>query len=108
MRDLTRQVRTDLIPFPVAHAGRHWDPTAEFDAVFLDSERRRAFVLEIKWTSEPVGVGTLDDLRRRASLCPALAPLERTCAVVSRAGFRGRAARTDRRYLLDAGDPLVP
>lgn len=89
VRDLFRRVRADLIPFDVAYAGRYWDPDAEFDAVFLDEERRRAFVLEIKWTQDPVGIGTLDELRRKATRCPAIGSLDLTCAVVSRAGFRG-------------------
>jgi len=108
VRDLFRHGCADRIPFPVAHAGRHWGSGSEFDAVYLDAERRRAFILEIKWTREPVGVGTLDDLRRRAARDTVLAPLDRTCAVVSRAGFRGRPAPADKAYLVEVDELLGP
>lgn len=104
VRDLFLSRCADRIPFPVAHAGRHWGPDAEFDAVFLDAERRRAFVVEVKWSSEPVGVGTLEDLRTRCARDPALGPLERTCAVVSRAGFRGQAPAADRQWMIPIDD----
>lgn len=108
VRDLFRSGRAGQIPFPVAFAGRHWGPTGEFDAVYLDAERRRAFVLEIQWTREPVAAGTLADLRRRAARDPALAPLERTCAVLSRAGFRGPVAPEDRDALVRVEDLFGP
>jgi len=107
VRELFLQTMQDRVPFPVVHAGRHWGPGAEFDAVFLDAERRRAFVLEIKWTQEPAGVGSLGDLRRKAACDPVLASLDRTCAVVSRAGFRGRVAASDRKYMMDVAEMLA-
>ncbi|MBM4395333.1 MAG: ATP-binding protein [Deltaproteobacteria bacterium] len=100
VRDLLRHVLAERFGFHAAHAGRQWAPGAEFDAVFLDEERRRAFVVEVKWTQGAVGVGALDDLRRRVSGDPALSALRTTCAVVSRAGFRGRAPSSDREYLI--------
>lgn len=106
VRELFRHLHSDRIPFDVAYAGRHWGPGGEFDAVFLDAERRRAFILEIKWTKDPIGVGSLDDLRQRASRDPALASFDRTCAVVSRAGFRGRADPADRKYLMGVDELL--
>jgi len=107
VRELFLQTMQDRVPFPVAHAGRHWGPGAEFDAVLLDAERRRAFVLEIKWTKEPVGVEILGALRRKAACDPVLASLDRTCAVVSRAGFRGRVAAADRKYMIDVAEMLA-
>jgi len=104
VRDLFAHACADRIGFPVAHSGRHWSPEAEFDGVYLDADRRRAFVLEVKWTQEPVGIGALDELRRRAAADPVLAPLERTCAVVSRAGFAGRAAPGERAFMLQPRD----
>ena len=106
IRDLVRDTCAHLIPFDVAYAGRHWGAGSEFDAVFLDAERRQAFILEIKWTEQPVQVGLLDELKRKASLDPALARLERTCAVVSRSGFRGQAPRADRKYLIPVQELL--
>ena len=103
VRDLFQHGCADRIPFPVAYAGRHWGPGAEFDAVYLDAERRRAFVLEIKWTKDPVKVGTLYDLRQRAAQDPILARLDRTCAVLSRAGFKGAPNDGDAKYLVGVG-----
>lgn len=103
VRDLFRRSCADVIPFPVAYAGRHWGDGPEFDAVYLDVERRRAFVLEIKWTRAPVDVAVLADLRRRVALDRGLAGMECTSAVVSRAGFTGKAARADKPFLVDAG-----
>lgn len=105
--DLLRHSCSDRIPFRVAHAGRHWGPGAEFDAVLLGGERRRAFVVEMKWTGEPVGVGTLAALRQKVERDPDLGKLDTTCAVVSRAGFTGRPSRADAPFLIEAGDLLV-
>lgn len=103
VRDLFRRSCADLIPFPVAYAGRHWGDGPEFDAVFLDAERKRAFVLEIKWTQGPIDAGVLADLRRRVALDAGLSSMETSCAVVSRAGFTGRAARADKPFMVDVG-----
>jgi len=93
IRDLVRDTCAHLIPFDVAYAGRHWGAGSEFDAVFLDAERRQAFILEIKWTEQPVQVGLLDELKRKASQDPALARLERTQVSDPGAGVVVRAAR---------------
>lgn len=80
----------DEVPFKIAASGRHWSPSAEFDLVFLDEERRRAFVAEVKWSAAKVDVRLLDDLRRRVGIEPAFASLDCTYALVARNGFKGR------------------
>jgi len=63
-------------------------------------------VVEVKWTGHPVGHFVLEGLRKRAASDPVLGPLERTCAVVSRSGFVGKAPQSDRKYLLTPADLL--
>ncbi len=76
------------VPFTPAFRGRYWGPEAELDVVLLDSERRRAFVAEVKWSQKPVGRELLDDLRARVARVRELAGLEICFALVSAAGFR--------------------
>jgi hypothetical protein len=79
----------ELVPFEVAYAGRSWSARAEFDLVMLDETRRRALVVEIKWTTRPVTYASLRALASRVAEEPALSRLDTQCAVVSRHGFRG-------------------
>lgn len=81
----------ERLPFDVARAGRHWSPTAEFDIVLMNADASRAVVAEVKWTAQPVDVHELDSLRRKVAGDAAFAGVEVTCALISRAGFRGRA-----------------
>lgn len=101
VRDLAREgALGDLAPFPVARAGRHWSPTAEFDLVLLDAEGKRAFVGELKWGQHPVPVSLLEDLRARVTREPAFAGVEVTFGLLSRAGFTGsRASARDERLV---------
>jgi len=43
----------------------------------------------------------------QAARDPVLASLDRTCAVVSRAGFRGRVAAADRKHMIDVAEILA-
>jgi len=104
VRDLFLETCSDRIPFEVAYRGRHWSNVAEYDAVYLDAERRRAFVVETKWGKNPVPASTLDELRRTVAADPSLAGFECTCAVLSRAGFAGAIAGADRPYLVSANE----
>ncbi len=88
-------------PFPIAMSGRHWSPTAEFDLVLLDEERRRAFVAEVKWSREPVPRTLLDDLRGRVSREADFTGMDVTLAIVSRSGFRGRRGTATDERLID-------
>lgn len=91
------------IPFQPAYAGRYWSPTTELDVVLLDAERRAALVCELKWTRQPVGTELLDHLRARTAREPALAGMDRTYAIISRAGFTGRRRPGPDERLIDAG-----
>ncbi len=94
-----------VVPFSVGAAGRYWSPTAEFDLVFLDQERRRAFVAEVKWGGRPVAPGLLADLRCRVAGEGAFAGLDVTCAVISRAGFTDPEVLDDSERLIDFSGP---
>jgi hypothetical protein len=90
----------EQLPFEPAHVGSYWSSTAEFDAVLLDEERRRAFVVEVKWRKGPANVALLDDLRSRVGKEAAFDGLETTYALVSRGGFHGhRPERADERLV---------
>jgi AAA+ ATPase superfamily predicted ATPase len=84
-----------LVPFRVAHAGRHWSRTEEFDLVLFDQARERALIGEIKWSRKPVHPGLLADLRRRVEASRVFAGMRLTLALVSRSGF-SPAPRTRR------------
>ena len=88
------------IPFRPAFLGRHWSPTAELDLVALDESRGRAFVAEVKWSSD-VPVSLLDHLRRRVAAEPAFSGIDCTYALVSRSAFSGpgRDLRPDERLI---------
>jgi len=89
-----------LVPFPVAFSGRHWSPTCEIDVALLDVERKRALVMEIKWTRAKVDVVLLDSLRGRVQEDPAFAGVQCTYALISRAGFRtSRKLKRDERLI---------
>lgn len=75
--------RSLRLPFEPAHRGRYWSPTAEFDLVLLDTERRHAFIGEIKWTQRAVSMALLDDLRRRVANEPAFARYSITVGLIA-------------------------
>jgi AAA+ ATPase superfamily predicted ATPase len=101
LRELWLSSLADLVPFSPAHVGSYWSPTAQFDAVLLDEERRRAFVVEVKWRRGPTSVALLDDLRRRVGGEAAFDGIETTFALVSRAGFTGQRPLQDDERLID-------
>ena len=102
VRDLIRESALgDLVPFPVARAGRHWSPTAEFDMVLLDVSGSQAFVGELKWSRGPVPVSLLDDLRKRVAREPSLSMMDLTFGLLSRAGFSGRRPLSADERLVD-------
>jgi len=78
----------DRVPFKVAFAGRHWSDREEFDCVLMDSGRRNAMVVEIKWAARPVsGRRLLVELERKIAGCDFLRNYRVTTALVSRSGF---------------------
>ncbi len=85
---LLRECASDLVPFPVAFAGRHWSPRTEIDIVLLDAERKRALVVEVKWTRAKVDDGLLEALRGRVQVDSAFAGLQCEYALIARGGFR--------------------
>jgi len=78
------------LPFEPAYIGRHWSPQEEFDFVALDQGRRQAFVVEVKWSRQPVAASLGSELRRKVAQCEALRGLNVTTAVVSRNGIGGK------------------
>lgn len=70
--------------------------------VMLYRDRRRAMVVEVKWTARPLPRRQIDALRRRVDLVPELAELDRTYALVSRTGFTGRRAHHGDELFIDA------
>ncbi len=77
-----------LVPFRVAHAGRHWSRTEEFDLVLFDRARERVMVGEVKWSRKPVNPDLLADLRRRVETSRVFSGKRTTLALVSRSGFK--------------------
>jgi hypothetical protein len=67
----------------------------------LNRNRRRAFVAEVKWGTEKVSAGLLDDLRRRVSREPDLSGLNCTFALISRNGFSGMRPLADDERLVN-------
>lgn len=91
---------SEITPFPVAFAGRHWSPTSEIDVVLLDAERKRALAAEIKWTRGTVDKSLLQHFRQRVQADPAFAGIHCTYGLISRGGFRGgRKVKGDERLI---------
>lgn len=76
-----------LVPFQVSFSGRQWSRTEEFDVVLLDAERRNAFIGEIKWSKKPISARLINDLRTRVTRSKIFEGVNRTFALISRAGF---------------------
>jgi len=91
---------SELIPFSPDRSGRYWSPTAEFDLVFIDRERHRCMIGELKWSHRKISPSLLDDLRRRVAGESEFNGLEPVFALISREGFtRGRKLAADERLV---------
>lgn len=103
LAELLRTTLAHHVPFRIAHAGRHWSPTAELDIVLLDESRGQAFICEVKWTQRPVGAELLDHLRARVEREAAFVHSRKTYAIASRSGFVGRRTPREDERLVDLG-----
>ena len=90
-----------FVPFTPAHAGRHWSEQEELDWVILDSSRRKALVVEVKWSAKNVnGRLVMRDLREKAGKVRALQGCSLWFVVVARSGFADSPlSRGDERFI---------
>ncbi|MEZ4733523.1 MAG: ATP-binding protein [Caldilineaceae bacterium] len=54
------------LPFQPQAVGSHWDRQTQVDVVALNWQEKTAFFGESRWTTRPLGVQTLDELRAKA------------------------------------------
>ncbi len=54
------------LPFQPEQVGSYWDRNTQVDVVALNWRERTALLGEARWTSRPIGVQTLDELRAKA------------------------------------------
>ncbi|OVE84042.1 ATP-binding protein [Natronolimnobius baerhuensis] len=93
---------------PYSEVGRWWYGEDEIDIVGLAPNDDRVLLAECKWTTDPVGYGLVDDLRKKATNVR-WGPKDRSEQFVlfSKSGFvDGLASELDERWLLVDLDDL--
>jgi AAA+ ATPase superfamily predicted ATPase len=62
---VARLARRGVLPFLPERIGNWWDRQAEIDVVAISDSEKALLVGECKWSVHPVGVDTLDNLKRK-------------------------------------------
>ncbi len=72
-------------------AGRWWYRDNEIDCVAYNRTQKRAMFCEVKWRTEPIGAGVVNELVEKASLVKELVRMEQEYLLISRSGFTKKA-----------------
>jgi AAA+ ATPase superfamily predicted ATPase len=85
---LANLARTGELPFLPERIGSWWDRDAEIDIVAISDTERALLLGECKWSSRPIGVNILSDLREKAEKLQEHGPWQQiTFALFSKVGF---------------------
>ncbi|MBX7234114.1 MAG: ATP-binding protein [Caldilineales bacterium] len=82
-----RQGMAGRLPFSPEQVGSYWDRSTQVDVVALDRRERVVLLGEARWTSRPLTVQTLDELRGKAAAVLPEPGWRYLYALFSRSGF---------------------
>ena len=82
-----RRGREGRLPFAPERVGSYWDRQTQVDVVGLNWTQQTALLGEARWTSRPLGVPALNELRAKASAVLPAASWHVHYALFSRSGF---------------------
>jgi len=83
-----RQSVAENLPFVPERVGAWWDRSEEIDVVAINDLEKTVLVGECKWTTKRMGVGVLQDLKRKAQALEVMGRWEKMSYILfSKAGF---------------------
>ena len=75
------------LPFVPEQVGSYWDRHTQVDVIGLNWSQRTVLLGEARWTSRPLGVQVLDELRSKSSAVLPAPDWHAHYALFSRSGF---------------------
>ena len=84
---VSRHGRQGHLPFVPEQVGSYWDRHTQMDVVGLNWSQRTALLGEARWTSRPIGVQVLNELRSKSSAVLPTPDWHAHYALFSRSGF---------------------
>ena len=81
------EILIGALPFDYERLGRYWDKNVEVDIMALDDKEENVLLGEVKWKKRPVGVKTLQELRKKAKVIKGLSRARHYFLLVSKSGF---------------------
>jgi len=89
---INRRGRQGHLPFVPERVGSYWDRQTQVDVVGLNWSQQTALLGEARWTSRPLGIQVLDELRAKSSAVLPAPDWHVHYALFSRSGFTERLA----------------
>jgi len=84
---VNRRGRRGHLPFAPEQVGSYWDRQTQVDVVGLNWSQQTALLGETRWTSRPLGIQMLDELRAKSSAVLPASDWRVHYALFSRSGF---------------------